>query len=65
MNKGLELALEKQEKYNYPLKDKCKHCKELKAFEIIKEHWTYNEKGLVQVKPITMENADSLKEVLL
>ena len=39
--------------------------KELKALKIIKDHWTYNEKGLVQIKPISMENAGLLKEVLL
>ena len=39
--------------------------KQLKALDIIKEHWTYNDKGLVQIKPISMENADLLKELLL
>ena len=48
------------------------HNKELiRAYEkqneilrIIKEHWTYCDKGLVQIKPISMENADLLKEWL-
>ena len=39
--------------------------KNKKALEIIKEHWEYNENGLEQIKPITKENADLLKEVLL
>lgn len=47
------------------LKIVAREQKKLKALEIIKEHWTYNDKGLVQIKPISMESADLLKEVLL
>ena len=39
--------------------------KKAQALEIIKEHWTYNNIGLVQMKPISMEDANLLKEVLL
>lgn len=46
--------------------------KELKALEIIKEHWNFEglksgfgSKGLVQIKPISMEDANLLIEVLL
>lgn len=46
--------------------------KELKALDIIKKHWNFEylkfgfgSKGLVQIKPISMEDADLLSEVLL
>ena len=38
--------------------------KDLKALEIIKEHWSYNKLGFVQVKPIAIEDANLLKEIL-
>lgn len=61
---------EKNEDFNkdvlsYAFLNEQDKIKKLKALDIIKEHWTYNDKGLVQIKPISMENANLLKELLL
>lgn len=54
------------------LKEDNETTKKLKALAIIKEHWNFEysisgfgSKGLVQIKPISMEDANLLSEVLL